>query len=77
MHALRDYPFGKVMLPNWQNYPSRDRISTLRRYFGGRWMVPMTEPTEDELMTRIAGLENQAAPKQTGKLEFGWARKAA
>ena len=24
MHALRDFPFGKVMLPNWQNYPSTD-----------------------------------------------------
>ena len=30
----------------------------------------MAEPTKEELMARIAELENQAGPKKTGKLEF-------
>jgi len=30
----------------------------------------MAEPTKEELMARIAELENRVAPKQAGKLEF-------
>ena len=30
----------------------------------------MTEPTKEELMARIAGLEKQMGSKRTGRLEF-------
>jgi len=33
-------------------------------------MVPMAEPTKEELQARIAELEKQVAGKKTGKLEF-------
>ena len=33
-------------------------------------MVPVAEPTKEEVMTRIAELEKPAAAKKAGKLEF-------
>jgi hypothetical protein len=33
-------------------------------------MGPMTEPSKEELLARIAELESQVGSKRTGKLEF-------
>jgi len=33
-------------------------------------MVPMAEPTKEELMAKIAELEKQVGGKKSGKLEF-------
>ena len=35
-----------------------------------RRMLPMTEPTKEELLARIAELEKQSGAKKSGKLEF-------
>jgi hypothetical protein len=33
-------------------------------------MLPMSEPTKEELLARIAELEKQSGSKKSGKLEF-------
>ena len=35
-----------------------------------RRMVPLSEPTKEELLARIAELEKQSGAKKSGKLEF-------
>lgn len=39
-------------------------------FFDGRRKLPMSEPTKEELLARIAELEKQSAAKKSGKLEF-------
>ena len=44
--------------------------TTRGRAVDERRMLPMSEPTKEELLARIAELEKQSGAKKSGKLEF-------